>query len=478
MGFVFSEKPFSERWEGFVVLSNGSVSTPPLQVSIEYARARPGPILGKVLGKTEEAESIAYISDGPNPWSSLRSETVDEDPATELYSESVRFPRRSITSEKRLVTEVAELELDELIITRRRARKGGVRSISFLLAGPEMPWLLYRSTGDTEYPSQKLDLGLDLSFEASLTRLFFRDYDVADQRISLRTSAVALVFKMEELSERLSDDAFCEQAKLLAEDLCLLVSFATRSWITWYQMEFSSPELDKTTIRQVGRTLSEREPTFDRMVVDPRRMRDFLRTALPTYRRLRDNDFDLTTALQTTLTSSEEKYAETEFISLFTGLESVKNLYAKRHGLDKILRSSTFKRLQEALKHTMPDEIEIAAAASDEANSPEQLEKVSELISSKLSELNRPPLMNVLEQMFEHYGTGWADLYPPGEKATLRDTRNSLVHSGHRPEEEVFFRDLERLRSVVERLLLRLLGWEDTSQSPHRIDRDWLIKPL
>jgi hypothetical protein len=89
-------------------------------------------------------------------------------------------------------------------------------------------------------------------------------------------------------------------------------------------------------------------------------------------------------------------------------------------------------------------------------------------MASKLAELNRPSLWHGVQSLMQRLRVDWEDLYPEPapKKPTFINLRNSLFHSHTRLDEETVFKESVRLEAIVNRVLLRWLGWEDLWQAP------------
>jgi len=93
---------------------------------------------------------------------------------------------------------------------------------------------------------------------------------------------------------------------------------------------------------------------------------------------------------------------------------------------------------------------------------------------AKIPELNRPSLRFVLDALFFRYNIDWTDIYPSTGDFTLIKTRDKLFHSSQEPNFDLLFKETNRLQAIIERLLLRMLGWEDLSHSPTDFMKKWL----
>jgi hypothetical protein len=145
---------------------------------------------------------------------------------------------------------------------------------------------------------------------------------------------------------------------------------------------------------------------------------------------------------------------------LFLSLERIKDMFARKKKLHENLKPKPFKKFASFLRPIIKNEITNEDAAQK--------------IADKIPELNRPALRTVLELLFEEYAVNWKELYPPGSKFTLINTRDKLFHSSNAVETEQLFKEELRLQFLLERLILSMLGWNDFSHSPPPDKENWL----
>ena len=82
-------------------------------------------------------------------------------------------------------------------------------------------------------------------------------------------------------------------------------------------------------------------------------------------------------------------------------------------------------------------------------------------------------MRQALAAMCAELDLSWTDLYPSDHGFTLMKTRGTLFHSARPIEHEFLWKETERLRALVERILLAMLGWRH-SLSPAAHTLTWL----
>ena len=177
---------------------------------------------------------------------------------------------------------------------------------------------------------------------------------------------------------------------------------------------------------------------------------DFLTLAVQALREHRDSDFDLYLPLITVMTANTSELLEQRFLFYFMALEQLKDMYAQKKGLVRTVGSNSEGRclirdVNSYLDKRLADHPALT------------------LVKEKTVELDRPPLWHVLEKLLLEYDVEWKDLYLPNtEKPAFIGVRNRLVHSAESVEPAQLYFETERLRVVIERLLLKSLRWQDT----------------
>lgn len=90
-------------------------------------------------------------------------------------------------------------------------------------------------------------------------------------------------------------------------------------------------------------------------------------------------------------------------------------------------------------------------------------------LEQKLPELNRRAFAEQLEQLLHEYDVAWRDLYPPAAelpRPRFIGLRDKLVHTGAVESLPALELEIIRLQGLVERILLRMLGWQDITHAP------------
>lgn len=462
---IYDERPFYRTIECVGTLSSGGEKVDNLQIEIEYSETKPDTIRGTVIGSAEDSARIMRLSSGPDEWK-LVAEDSRGGGEFRLFSDTVAVTSMAMmwNSDQKPVRPILRFELLDFrkIRTFSKSQESEPRRLLYFLDGPERPWegAIQREIsdgGEFIYQNSYLDLDLRSPLRLFVTKELFTDQDPDDSSTSLRTHVPMLGVSTDAPEAELSTDRFVERADQLLEDVLLLMSLGSKQWSVWFASQLIVPgNLIQDRVQTTSRTVSNQEPAENMVPVPPSDALDFLQTVLPRYRDFRREGCAMKTAIQTTLASREEDYVESQFLSLFTALETLKNIFAEQEGLVTLLDQDTFEEMRSDLKDVVREHI-----GGDE-NSDLRKE-----IYKSMFGLNRPSLQSLLNGMFEKYDTGIEDLYPQDKKSTLKDTRNNLVHGRGAPDDtSKLTNEILRLQALVNRLILRMLGWNDVSQCP------------
>lgn len=472
MDELIPRQPFFERHEFIGSLIQGDKSADDLQIVVQVSLLKEGEIAGQVLGNSETFNRLATVSNVNGPKLILRSKQ-DPENNTEFSSDQVYLgsaQRRTWgpADENKFAYVVSELKFHSFDILHRIERSDLTsRSITFFLAGPEFMWEIFSSgeqsyTGEVKVETQntKIELDVDLPFTIQAKHWFFYDKGSPPDTFDLTSRVVALEFSTSIPEQEFSNDAFVQKAIAVAEDLILLVSFMSRAWITWYGYDLSTPTFLKKHFRD-ARESSSKSVGWRDTLIEPGQGRQFLKLAYNNLQKLRAEGINLFMSLVYYLSGLEAKYMEEQFTILFLALERTKDLFTRHNPeFSSILPLSLFEPISESIK------VQIREAV----DSPD----VRARIYGKMRELNRPSLHFVLDSLFSKNEISYDDLYPEGEKFSLISTRDQLFHSSKEINHDHLFREFYRLKSLLERLLLRLLGWRHLDRSPDDYTKNWL----
>lgn len=474
MELFFPKKPFFERIEFIGKLSKQARFADRIQLILQYPLIKQGEIIGKGFGTKEMLERILSVAPSPEPFWTLSSEGHSQF-QIEVQSDKVLLSTagRQVSPteyDDQITSMICSIYLLDLTVTRRLTpSEMRDRHLTFFLAGPRELWYVNQLrevsfTGEarTKVTNSKIELAEDFPFEIEVLPYYFHDEGSEPDKHELMANILALHFKTVKSRTELPDDGFVELATELARDLCVLVSFLSRSWVTWYRYQLVTNDHMKDYIRETRKCNME-GLGWREALIEPHRSREFIRTGLTNYRKLRENGFDLFTPILYFVSANEKEHLEEQFTTLFLALEKIKDLFAREQDLLTNLNKKEFEKLHSIISNVIEKNV----------SNPEILDRMKK----KIPELNRPTFRFVLEKLLSSYDIDWKDLQPPNHPFTMINTRGELFHSSKELNLDRLARDRHRLQIIIERLLLRLLGWSDLSRSLTFDTKEWLISP-
>jgi hypothetical protein len=312
----------------------------------------------------------------------------------------------------------------------------------------------YHFTGERKVKNRNIEIEIDdtLPFSIEIKPFYFHDKSPLPEVYEMTSRVLALEFSTTLPVEEFSNNEFVNQSKSVADELILLVSFMSRSWIIWYMYNAITSEYRMKHVRRTRGIINTRYSRHDTLIKHGNG-REFLKTAFSNMKKLRSEGIEISLPISYYLSGLGAKYTEQQFTDLFLSLECVKDLHAQcnadfRSNIDP----DSFKLLTESIKKIVHTEV------SDQES--------RRRIYNKLNELNRPALKTVLDKLLSLYNLSYDDLYPCNQDISLIKTRDDLFHSSNKPDHDHLIRELYRLRSLIERVLLSMLGWSDHSNSP------------
>lgn len=320
------------------------------------------------------------------------------------------------------------------------------REINFLLTPNSL--LNSQRIGKKVIAATKLKIarGISLTFENHDKR--YKN----DQEEYVEFSELVAVCK---LSSKLNQDAdsilnnYIEDVLLLASladrNRCSCVgwSFFNRNVITnFYRGDISIPNIEKQKFNEL---------------IDIADIEEYLQT---TYRNFQNINFKDNVRRAIMLTLPKRETVESEFLSLFTGLETLV-LGFRRVQNREFVFSNSDEWMQ--FNSDFREWVKEVSILKDDNNK-------RSLIYMNAFALHRIPLSVAFDEMCRYYSIDLTDLWSVNKRVnkewSLTDIRNNLVHGEPFEQPRVFslWTARENLRWTVERLILSVLGWE-TSRS-------------
>jgi hypothetical protein len=473
---LFPKKPFYEQHELLASLSNSRFAVENLHIFVECPETRPDIIKGYIIGGKEESEKLSVLINDKEIYCTLTSASYENNDK-HFESRKVRinkieeryWPREYQDYIKNIV---GYLQFEDISITHYLSGDSDVnQQIVFFLFGTDVFWpdwvqstLSYTGNVTVKPSAMKLDLGELFIGEVTRNTWFFHSTVEIDGRQVMACEKCGIIqFEENKHIERSLGTNMRDIAVQLADDLVLMASFISRNRIVWFKYFLISQGRITYFIKSVRPFIPDK--IYPEHVIINKDKIEFIKKAMENIQNLRNSDQDLSRPLMDILAGHEASTLEQKFTLYFLALEKIKDLYAKKRGISRCIgRGKVWKSIENGVKNI------ILSHVDDDV--------VKSMMNNKIAELNRPAIKDVFKKLHVEYGVYYEDLYPSGAELTLFNTRNRLIHSADEIDVQLLFDETYRLRSLVERVILAMLGWHDTSGAPHEGLRRYLAGDL
>jgi hypothetical protein len=252
-------------------------------------------------------------------------------------------------------------------------------------------------------------------------------------------------------------DDFLMLTSFLARQGCVCLDWETHGlskFTKFYRRDITIPDINKGH-------------SFNDTLVDIKDFEEFISIAYKSFVKSREQDL-LKQAVYSSI-GRENATFESNYLRLYSALETLVLLYRKSHDLELIVTNSEWTGFREELKSFI-------------RSHPLFLEKKNkrELLYEKLPELTRVSFSAAFNRFCEFYSIDLNDLWPVVDKRegiSLSEIRNGLVHGDtfDRREQRALISAGEHLRWVVERSILSMLGCQ---YSESKVSQMFLAKNM
>ena len=428
---------------------------------VRHSTRKPSIIRGHIkgeIGRIDELRNLIQMMYQGGP-AKIRSKNTEEDTKYEANGVFIRQasspPPRY---ESRMVEDIASFDAKEFTLTSYHTiATRDERQISFALSGPRdlfSPVLLIKGhfrkeieTGDSYSDPYLLEMKKE-GIEAIETRHFYRPLNIDicnDLNIRVSPEYVSddehgfeisdyyplITVRTNESPKEMSDAKFQSLAIEIVNDILLVSSMVAGCRIDWFSWEFYSSDKHVYHVRSLERDYADeiRHDCGER----GKFLEGFLAKAVQALRDRRKEKFDLSIPLGNWITARTEP-PEQKFIFYFLALEKLKDMYARNN------------------------------------------EKETEKYKYKNGGYRLWP---VLEILLNKYDVEWKNLYPSdktGSSPAFIAFRNALMHSAETICDEVLYYETERTRILLKRLIVKLLGCQESDWAETFLDSEYLSR--
>jgi hypothetical protein len=287
--------------------------------------------------------------------------------------------------------------------------------------------------------------GTDLKFDKRFQSKTLQSRDLVQwshliAHFEMDKPAIELVNIKDELLQDIDDFLLLVSVASRRRTACLgWTAYDNNSITKFYRGNYSFPDV-------------YREVDLNDVVVDLQDFKNFMKRCYPSFQNY-ENKLALRNAMHSAIASNPHSL-EASYLSMFAGLETLILDFRRTENIELVLPKSKFQQLRKYLKECVK-----------KSTKPELSVIQQDHICNKLGELNRVSLREAFEMFCDRYVIGLSDLWPVfGENGVvgLVDIRNKLIHGDPLPHDAfgALIVAKEHLSYTLERILLRVLGWE------------------
>jgi hypothetical protein len=247
------------------------------------------------------------------------------------------------------------------------------------------------------------------------------------------------------------------------DDLLMLTSFSARQGCVCLGGEAYSPsKITKFYRRDITIPEIDKNLSFRDTLVDIEDFKEFISIAYNTFVNTQGKEF-LRLAIYKSI-NEEKTTIESNYLRLYSALESLVLMYRKNNGLEYIINdpfeSDSFTKDIKRFIKSHP----YWSNQENKGKTKQEIKDKRKLLYEKLSELNRISFSSAFKDFCKFHDIELSDLWPVVDRtngACLSDIRNRIVHGDtfKSKEQEALILAGMHLRWIVERSILSLLKW-------------------
>ena len=455
---------FSRTFEFAGIFEANEHRTLPLSVEIVHSPVNSHVPKGIIRGTGKDYEIIKqFFRNSRAPTCVLRSSSEKRDSIVCKDVLLHRIRNRLFPHDERGTVHqvIGHFSFEELEIRRVfGSRSDGFRKrAQFIIDGPAMLWMthsgrLLADTGEIENRVWDSSISLEGMTEAIEARphyVYAQPSRTGIIREVAQAELFSLIINAPEGDPRGTEE-FMIHASEIADTLCLLVGFLSKSPIRWFSSTCADGDVIIERHRAVKTNFDE-PPKWDEVVLSSENIRKFITTAFSAYRKAPTTRLPILYYIW----SQSARFAEERFTVLFFAFEKILSFLDKLQPEPELLSEAELSALWKVVR----------PALTAIGKSPEQ----AELIQDKRSELRRPSLWHRVQCQMRILSISLDDVGGDEGLRKMIKVRNRLTHDGDEvPIDQVVF-ETKRLETIVERMLLRLLGWSSDQQTPTGANR-------
>ena len=439
------------------------------QIEVRLSEYFPYKITGNIIGTPQKYDEIANLLNYHMPDKVIKLKSQNENDIKCLESSEISFPSLTFPANypKFVAYKITTLEFNSIKIIQK-AKKSEKRTIYFYLHGPQNVLncrrYKYENNRIITEIRKEIDINENLPFKLYIDNDIVSKTDENNTSLKYEYELLSITSETYKTIEELGDDEFLDRSKKIIGELLLLVSFVGKKMIEWFSYSLHSQGKLQTYVKSNVRSDRD-EPSIHDVMIGYNNTLKFIKNALPKFRKLKLENYDLSAPIIFYLSQSKMPFIEASFQSLFTALEYIKTVYVKKNKMDKILSYKKFRKISHAIKSIFSE---------DEFTSLNLSSTIIKEIQCKIPELNRYSIASIIKSLCYELDIDLKHFYPKRRKVTLFKVRNNLVHASSDIDIDLLHIELIRLRLLIEVIILKTLGWNDLKSIFESYDMEYV----
>ena len=259
-----------------------------------------------------------------------------------------------------------------------------------------------------------------------------------------------------------SNKAFETRSIAVIEILCLIMTFLSKSNVTWFgTMLYTGDRLVQRFLAAESQALDS-EVWLEDVVLHTEDIRAFISKAFAAYHKQAAQGINLRLPILLYSAAQSAPTVDEKFVLMFRGLENLIDLLDKRYPQDRYLTSAEMRKLRRRMR----------ADLAEFGKRP----NVIEIVMEKMPELESLTFKRRLLRQLQRVRIELSDIGGQAGVEDLVRVRNKLIHSADKVDIKRIVREGSRLQTILERMLLQLLGWRKRTNTPTYSNRSiWTV---
>jgi len=451
---IAESSSFCKRLDFTGIIVSGKTKSEELHVQILYSETNEFRPFGLFFGVNEQSVIIAqFMGAGQRP---VFVQTLPDAKFKiqadihilsfqKIYREEDSRP--SVVSRPIGIFDIFDLTLNREVFFDTPFKK----RVSYIIDGPDSLWFAdairtISYTGKSSIKHLRKNLPLDKKFGliCEITPHFYHQNLVHDGKSDalIAKKKISLTF----IDNAKSPENILERTDLLAERLCLFVSFLSKADIKWYSRIYMDStnfiETIKCVENRIGAEIYRHETPIPYEEIRP-----FLSNAVRADFELLKRNTDIRIPILMYV-YAQDAFPEDQVINLFIALEKLLELFYPKNKRVRLLSDEEMSLIKKSIIEIIKDEERVEA------------------ILTQCEQLRWPGFLRRLRMMLQEMNIKISDLGNEKGIQFIYRIRNALVHKSAPPE----FKDLLLARAIlqtlIERIVFSVLNWNGKIRTP------------